>query len=344
MSAGTDIQREDFAAALREWTPLAEQGHTKVQALLGLMHNEGQAVQQDSNVAEKWITLAAEQGKASAHAREKDNLEQSLHEGLKSFRAGDCASAERIWLPPAEKGMVLAQIMLAMIVYGGFCEKTDEINAAKWSERAANRGEMGSHLDIAGRYSYGRGVIKDLVKALMWLNIAEILGADIHHHRSVFANRHKPSPYQIEAARKLTVLWRKKFDQRLEEPLVPSAYGAYISGKITAIHGNDAVELYGQIIRLFGIAVPPVDTKIGAEANEYLTTLVGEQASCLIVDGSNPNAKVGECSLSDYGIGELLIKKVLARDCAKKSGGRYRRYETNDSRVLPLPRDCRLKP
>ena len=58
--------RGDFATALRELTPLAEQGHAGAQTFLGVMYREGQGVPQDDKTAVKWFTLAAEQGKARA--------------------------------------------------------------------------------------------------------------------------------------------------------------------------------------------------------------------------------------------------------------------------------------
>jgi len=56
----------DYAAALREWEPLAEQGNTGAQSNLGYMHSKGHGVPQDYKLAVKWYTLAAEQGDASA--------------------------------------------------------------------------------------------------------------------------------------------------------------------------------------------------------------------------------------------------------------------------------------
>ena len=59
-------QTGDFATALREWTPLAEQGDAKAQFNLGLMYRNGDGVLQNYKTAVKWYTLAAEQGVASA--------------------------------------------------------------------------------------------------------------------------------------------------------------------------------------------------------------------------------------------------------------------------------------
>jgi TPR repeat protein len=56
----------DYATALREWTPLAEQGDTSAQIILGRMYFQGQGVSQDYKTAAKWFRLAAEQGDETA--------------------------------------------------------------------------------------------------------------------------------------------------------------------------------------------------------------------------------------------------------------------------------------
>ena len=64
----TTYQRGDYAGALSEWTPLAEQGDADVQYNLGVMHDLGQGVRQNYMAAVKWYKLAAEQGQANAQA------------------------------------------------------------------------------------------------------------------------------------------------------------------------------------------------------------------------------------------------------------------------------------
>ena len=56
----------DYATALKEWTPLAEQGNSSAQNNLGSMYDDGEGVIQDYKTALKWFTLAAEQGHADA--------------------------------------------------------------------------------------------------------------------------------------------------------------------------------------------------------------------------------------------------------------------------------------
>ena len=59
-------QSGDFATALREWKPLAEQGYVYAQSNLGQMYHNGEGVLQNYKTAFKWYTLAAEQGFADA--------------------------------------------------------------------------------------------------------------------------------------------------------------------------------------------------------------------------------------------------------------------------------------
>ena len=59
-------QKGDFATALREWKPLAEQGDASAQYNLGVMYDLGEGVTQDYKTAVKWYRLSAEQGNASA--------------------------------------------------------------------------------------------------------------------------------------------------------------------------------------------------------------------------------------------------------------------------------------
>jgi len=58
--------KEDYAAALREWEPLAQKGDVSAQYNLGVMYQKGRGVPQDYNAAVEWYTLAAGQGDALA--------------------------------------------------------------------------------------------------------------------------------------------------------------------------------------------------------------------------------------------------------------------------------------
>ena len=62
----TAVQRGDYAAALKLWKPLADQGDALAQLNLGLMYSTGEGVPQDYVEAVKWTRKAADQGLAQA--------------------------------------------------------------------------------------------------------------------------------------------------------------------------------------------------------------------------------------------------------------------------------------
>lgn len=77
-SGCTAFERGDFAAARKEWAPLAEQGLPQAQFRLGCLYTFGQGVPQDYGLALRLYRLAAEQGDADA----QNNLGGMYAEGL----------------------------------------------------------------------------------------------------------------------------------------------------------------------------------------------------------------------------------------------------------------------
>ena len=67
----------DYETALREFRPLAEQGHAEAQLNLGIMYSLGLGVPKDHVQAYVWYTLAAGQGDDLAE-KFKDHLEKSM--------------------------------------------------------------------------------------------------------------------------------------------------------------------------------------------------------------------------------------------------------------------------
>ena len=56
----------DYAAAHKEWLPLANEGEARAQTGIGVLYDFGQGVAEDNAEAMKWYRLAAEQGWAGA--------------------------------------------------------------------------------------------------------------------------------------------------------------------------------------------------------------------------------------------------------------------------------------
>ncbi len=60
--AGMDAyERGDYGTALKEFRPLAEQGHAQAQVNLGIIYSQARGVPKDSVQAYRWYTLAAGQ-------------------------------------------------------------------------------------------------------------------------------------------------------------------------------------------------------------------------------------------------------------------------------------------
>jgi hypothetical protein len=59
-------QSGDFATAMKEWRPLAEQGLAGAQNNLGLMYDKGTGVLQDTIAAHMWFNIAAANGNTKA--------------------------------------------------------------------------------------------------------------------------------------------------------------------------------------------------------------------------------------------------------------------------------------
>src|SRR5262245_39885542 len=55
-------KRGDYATALREWRPLAEQGDAGAQFYLGIMYGKGLGVEKDDMQSRRWHEKAAGQG------------------------------------------------------------------------------------------------------------------------------------------------------------------------------------------------------------------------------------------------------------------------------------------
>ena len=70
--------RGDYGTALKEWEPLAKQGHALAQFQLGVLYSQGLGVPQNYAEAAKWVRLSAQQGETEAQF----NLGRMYFEGL----------------------------------------------------------------------------------------------------------------------------------------------------------------------------------------------------------------------------------------------------------------------
>ena len=175
--AGKDAyERGDYATALKEFRPLAEQGNAKAQHYLGVIYRTGRGVRKDEQEGEKWYRMAhqklrllAEQGDAEAQLylgdmyRNGRGVRKDEQEEEKWYRM-----AHRNFRLLAEQGDAKAQYHLGVIYrYGLGVRKNDE-EAVRWYRKAAEQGQTWGQDRLGFMYANGRGVRKNDKEAVRW--------------------------------------------------------------------------------------------------------------------------------------------------------------------------------
>lgn len=101
--------RADYAEALRQWQPLAQQGDEIAAFRLGNMYYDGLGVYQNLGTAAKYYTLAAKRGHAAAQVRLGD-----MYSGGWGVRRS-AKTAEFWWRAAIEKGNADAALSLGVM-------------------------------------------------------------------------------------------------------------------------------------------------------------------------------------------------------------------------------------
>jgi TPR repeat protein len=127
--------RGDYATALREFRPLAEQGDAGAQSYLGSMYLKGKGVPEDHAEAVTWYRKAAEQGNAIAQM----NLGSMYAKG--KGVAQDFVEAVKWYRAAAELGNADALTNLGVMYSNGYGVPQDYVLAHMWFNLAAGRGD-----------------------------------------------------------------------------------------------------------------------------------------------------------------------------------------------------------
>lgn len=154
--------RGDFAAALREWQPIAEKGDPHAQYNLGLLYARGQGVPQDYAQAASWYQKAAEQGVPAAQYNL--GVMYANGQGVKA----DPQEASKWFLKAAEQGVTYAANGLGRIYYEGEGAFKNYAEAEKWYRKAADEGIASAAFNLGVMYDLGQGVPKDYSQAIEW--------------------------------------------------------------------------------------------------------------------------------------------------------------------------------
>ena len=140
------VLRGDYAAALREFLPLAQQGDAGAQTNLGVMYHNGRGVPQDYAEAMKWFRLAAAQG----HALAQHNLGFMYTNGQGVPQ--DYAETMKWYRLAAAQGRAEAQNNLGFMYHNGRGVPQDYVQAHMWYNLAASRLSPGKDRDAAVEY------------------------------------------------------------------------------------------------------------------------------------------------------------------------------------------------
>jgi uncharacterized protein len=134
--AGMDANnRGDYATALREWRPLAEQGDALAQYNLGVLYRKGRGVPQDDVQARQWYEKAAAKGQAKAQYNlgilyfNGEGVPKDYQQALRWFRLA------------ADQGEALAQTKIAIMYDEGQGMPQNVVQAHKWYNLAARNGD-----------------------------------------------------------------------------------------------------------------------------------------------------------------------------------------------------------
>ena len=169
------LERNDYVAAMREFRPLADQGLVEAQLEVGFLYWSGQGIPKDKSEAEKWFTRAAsavpkwrqQAGRGDAQAALQLGMLLWVGKGI----AGDPAAARLLIAQAAEAGDPEAQVNLAGFLLQGVLFEKNQEEAARWGQRAAERGNAAAE-DLLGRLYAAEGVKQDYSQARIWLRRA----------------------------------------------------------------------------------------------------------------------------------------------------------------------------
>jgi TPR repeat protein len=129
------FERGDYATALKEFQPLADQGMPAAQAALGQMYLQGLGVAQDYAMAAKWLTPAATNGIAAAQAQLATLY--MLGMGVPKDEAQAAYWTKRA----ADHGVRRSQVDLAAMYYQGVGLPRDLAQSYFYAELAARQGD-----------------------------------------------------------------------------------------------------------------------------------------------------------------------------------------------------------
>ena len=167
-AGGDAFLKKDYAAAYRNWKPLADRGDANAQFNLGILYERGLGVRRDMSEAFNLFHLASTQGLAAAQVE------------LGRMYARGWGTAQRYgeafqWFEKAAlQGDPDGERNLGWLYDQGYGVARDYKIAAKYYRLAADRGNAEGQYALGELYLSGNGVPKDPVQAYCLFTRAEL--------------------------------------------------------------------------------------------------------------------------------------------------------------------------
>ena len=281
--------RGDYATALREWRPLAEQGHAAAQNNLGFMYANGEGVPEDDGQAVFWYRKAAEQGDAKAQynlgvrydngrgvpeddgqaafwyrkAAEQGHAKAQYNLGVMYANGEGVPEDDRQavfwWRKAAEQGDAAAQFNLGVRYDNGRGVPEDDRQAVFWYRKAAEQGHAKAQSNLGVMYANGEGVPEDDVQAYAWINLSAAQGNETAEQaRTVL--RKRMTPAQIAEAQKLSRELAARTAEGHSEPALAPITGDPVRPPDPS---RDTVRQAQTYLALLGYDPGPVDGQPG---------------------------------------------------------------------------------
>lgn len=149
---------------MRIWRPLADRGNAEAETWLGVLYEEGHAVEKDEQKSVSLMRQAAAQGYSEAicflgqrYIAGFDGLPHDVEQGLALMRTA------------SEKGDAKCQYQLGDFYRSGlFGVRVDLAEAVRWYQKAADAGFVLAEGRLATAYEFGLGIDKNVERANYW--------------------------------------------------------------------------------------------------------------------------------------------------------------------------------
>jgi TPR repeat protein len=167
MAAGTAAARNrDFALALANFKPLAEQGDADGQRAMGQLLMQPCTGLQNKQAAVEWLTKAAAAGNVMA----QNQLASAYLRG--QGVAQDDSKAFALYSQTAARGNAVGQMELGYLYLTGRGVPQDKYQSLQWSVKAAEQGNGTALGNIGLAYIKGEVVARDPARAAYFLALS----------------------------------------------------------------------------------------------------------------------------------------------------------------------------